>query len=233
MSIRTLFTLIATIVVAASYAAAGSITGTIKFEGTPPKMKQLNMDADAKCCPGCDPKFSEALVLGEGQTMGNILVQITKGLPDMEYPVPAEPVILTQEGCVYSPHVFAVRAGQTLKILNPDNTLHNVHALPEVNKAFNRAMPATVTEIEHVFTKPEQPFFIKCDVHQWMGTWCAVMSHPFYDITEPDGVFTIEGLEPGEYEVQAWHEKLGTQTATVTIGADETKTVDFTFALKK
>lgn len=224
-----------TILLASALAAqAGTVTGTITFEGKPPMLKQLSMDADPKCCPpGCEPKFSEALVLGEGQTMGNILVQITKGLPEKDYPVPAEPAVLTQEGCVYKPHVFVVRAGQTLKILNPDETFHNVHALPEVNKAFNRAMAATVTEIETVFTEPEPPFLFKCDVHSWMGAWCAVLDHPFYDVTAPDGEFTIDGLEAGEYEVQAWHERLGPQTATVTVGADETATVNFTFSLKK
>ncbi len=217
----------------AAQSHAASITGTIKFEGTPPKAKQLTMDADPKCCPNCDPKFSEVLVLGEGQTMANILVQITKGLPEKEYPAPTDPVVLTQEGCVYTPHVFVVRPGQTLKILNPDGTFHNVHALPEVNKSFNRAMPATVTEIETSFAEPEPAFMFKCDVHDWMGAWCAVLDHPYFDITEKDGVFTIEGLDPGEYEVQAWHERLGPQTATVTVAADEIKTVDFTFAIKK
>lgn len=234
MNIRAFLAVPAVLAVSVVHAHAATIAGTVRFEGTPPKAKQLNMDADAKCCPpGCGPKFSEVLVLGEGQTMANILVQITKGLPDKDYPVPEEPAVLTQQGCVYSPHVFVVRQGQTLKILNPDQTFHNVHALPEVNKAFNRAMPATVTEIETTFAEVEPPFLFKCDVHDWMGAWCAVLDHPFYDVTGEDGAFTIEGLEPGEYEIQAWHERLGPQTTTVTIGADETKTVDFTFALKR
>ena len=212
----------------------GTIAGKVTFEGTPPKIKPLTMDADPKCCAAdSGPKFSEVLVLGDSQTMGNILVQIAKGLPDKDYPLPSEPVILNQHGCVYTPHVFVLRPAQTLKILNPDATFHNVHALPQVNKAFNRAMPATVAEIETSFPEPEPPFMFQCDVHDWMGAWCAVLDHPFYAVTAEDGVFKIEGLDAGEYEVQAWHERLGTQTATVTVGADETKTVDFTFALKK
>jgi plastocyanin len=215
-------------------AFAGSVTGTVTFEGDAPAPKQLKMDIDPKCCPaGSEPKFSEALVLGEGQTMANVLVRITKGLPEAEHPVPQEPVVLTQEGCVYKPHVFVVRAGQTLKILNPDGTFHNVHALPKKNKAFNRAMPPTVTEIEHVFSEPEDPFMFKCNVHEWMGAWCAVLDHPYYDVTDNDGAFTIDGLDPGDYEVTVWHERLGLQAKPVTIGPDGAARVDFVYALAK
>ena len=36
---------------------------------------------------------------------------------------------------------------------------------------------------------------------------------------------------PGTYSIEAWHEKLGTQTQMVTIGPKETKELSFTFKL--
>ena len=48
-------------------------------------------------------------------------------------------------------------------------------------------------------------------------------------MTGPDGTFSLKGLPPGTYTIEAWHEKLGTQTQMVTIGAKETKDVAFTF----
>jgi hypothetical protein len=120
--------------------------------------------------------------------------------------------------------------GQPYKILNSDGVLHNVHALPKVNPQFNKPMPPTLTETSTTFPKPEPVFQIKCDVHPWMTAYMGVFEHPFFAVTGTDGKFTISGLDPGTYEITAWHERLGTQTATVTVGAAGAKT-DFKFAL--
>jgi len=109
--------------------------------------------------------------------------------------------------------------------------LHNIHTLPKVNPAFNKGMPPTLKEATTVFAKPEDVFHIKCDVHPWMSAFLAVFTHPFFSVTGTDGKFTISGLDPGTYEVTAWHERLGTQTASITVGANETKSQNFKFAL--
>jgi uncharacterized protein (DUF2141 family) len=137
---------------------------------------------------------------------------------------------MDQKGCHYEPHVFGIQVGQPFKILNSDGILHNVHALPKINKPFNKAMPATVTETTTKFDKDEGLFQIKCDVHPWMTAYAAVLTHPFYSVTSKDGKFTIQNLDPGTYQIEAWHEKLGTQKATVTVGASDTKTQDFKFS---
>jgi hypothetical protein len=125
---------------------------------------------------------------------------------------------------------MGIMVGQQYRILNSDGVLHNVHALPKINKPFNRAMPATVKEASASFDKPEALFEVKCDVHPWMHAYVGAFTHPFYSVTGKDGKFTISGLEPGTYEITAWHERLGTQTATVTVGANETKAQNFKFA---
>jgi hypothetical protein len=70
---------------------------------------------------------------------------------------------------------------------------------------------------------------IKCDVHPWMNGYAGVLPHPFFAVSGADGSYTIKGLPPGDYTVEAWHEKLGTQTSKVTVGAKESKSVDFKF----
>jgi plastocyanin len=164
--------------------------------------------------------------------MGNVLVWVSKGLPaGKTYPAPSTPVTLDQNGCQYKPHVMGIMVGQQYKILNSDGVLHNVHTLPKVNASFNKAMPPTLKEATTVFSKPEAVFTIKCDVHPWMQAFMAVFTHPFFSATGTDGKFTISGLDPGTYEITAWHERLGTQTASITVGASDTKTQNFKFAI--
>jgi plastocyanin len=211
--------------------AASSINGTITFDGKVPPLKPLAMDADPACAKKHSaPVPNEMLVLGNGNTMGNIMVWVSKGLPaGKTWPAPKTPVTLDQKGCQYVPHVQGIMVGQAYKILNSDGILHNVHALPKINRGFNRPMPANVKEATATFDKAEPMFQIKCDVHPWMNAYLGAFTHPFFSATGTDGKFTISGLDPGTYEITAWHERLGTQTATVTVGANETKSQNFKF----
>jgi plastocyanin len=213
--------------------AASSITGTVTLTGTPPTLKPLTMDADPACAKKhAKPVPSEALVLGSGNSMGNIIVWVSNGLPaGKTYPPPKNPVVLDQKGCQYVPHTQGIMVGQTYRILNSDGILHNVHSLPKVNPQFNKPMPPTLKETTTTFAKPEPIFQIKCDVHPWMLAYVGVFTHPFFATTGPDGKFTISGLDPGTYELTAWHERLGTQKATVKVGASGSVTQDFKFAM--
>ena len=128
--------------------AASSVTGTVTFDGKAPALRPLAMDADPACAKKhTGPVANEMLVLGGGNTMGNIMVFVSKGLPaGKTYPAPKTPVVIDQKGCVYVPHVMGIMVGQPYKILNSDGVLHNVHTLPKVNRAFNQAMPPTRKE---------------------------------------------------------------------------------------
>jgi plastocyanin len=216
-------------------AAGSSVTGTVTFDGKVPALRPIAMDADPVCAKKhSGPVPNEMLVLGSGNTMGNIMVWVSKGLPaGKTWPAPTTPVVLDQNGCTYHPHVMGIMVGQTYRILNSDGVLHNIHALPKINPAFNRAMPPTVKEATAKFDKPEAVFMIKCDVHPWMSAYFGVFTNPFFSVTNTDGKFTISGLDPGTYEITAWHEKLGTQTASVTVGANDTKTQNFKFSTPK
>jgi plastocyanin len=218
-------------VVGTGSAFAGTITGTVTYEGKVPNLKAIAMDADPSCAKKhTTPVPSDVLLLGDGNTMGNILVRVVGGLPaGKTWPAPKEPAVLDQNGCRYEPHVIGIQIGQPFRILNSDGILHNVHSLPKINKPFNMAMPANRKETTTSFDKEESIFQVKCDVHPWMSAFIAVMTHPFHAVTKKDGKFSIASLDAGTYEVEAWHEKLGTQKASVTIGAGDTRTITFKF----
>ena len=218
-------------------AQAGTIRGTIDYEGPIPRLKPIKMDADPICHAKHEgPVASESLVLGEGQTMANVFVRV-KNPKKKIYETPNEPVVLSQKGCIYSPHVFGVMVDQPVKFLNEDGTLHNVHAMCKTNKEFNMAMPKFRKVATRTFTEAEDMFLIKCDVHPWMGAWISVMTHPFFATTGKEGTYEIKDLPPGEYEIEVWHEKLKTLARKVKISAeDDIQVADFTFqhpSLKK
>lgn len=212
--------------------AASSITGTVTFGGKAPALKPITMDADPACAKmHSAPVPNEMLLLGSGNAMGNILVWVSKGLPEGKtWPAPKTPAVLDQKGCQYVPHVMGIMVGQAYRILNSDGILHNVHALPKINRGFNRPMPATVKESTATFDKPEDVFQIKCDVHPWMSAYVGVFTHPYFSVTGTDGKFTLSGLDPGTYEITTWHERLGTQKMSVTVGANETKVQDVKYS---
>ena len=172
----------------AEYAA--SISGTVTYAGPGSAVTLLDMSMDPVCVAlnGANPPRREVPVLGAGRRIANVLVQIRGGLPHTEHEPPGAVVEFDQSGCRFAPHVFALRVGQTLRVLNPDGTLHTVHAYSKVNAAFNDAMPKFRTVLERVFTKAEPtPFVVKCEVHPWMSAWVAVFDHPFYFVTGRDG----------------------------------------------
>ncbi len=211
---------------------ASSITGSGTFDGDAPTLPALAMDAEPECAAKhSGPVPAEMLVLGDGNTMGNIIVWVSDGLPAGNWAAPTTPVVLDQRGCIYVPHAMGIMVGQPYRILNSDGFLHNIHTLPEINRTFNRAMPATLTETTTTFGQPEAIFQIKCDVHPWMLAYIGVFDHPFFSVTSSDGTFTISGLPPGTYEITAWQERLGTQTASITVGDSDTTSQDFTFAV--
>lgn len=209
-------------------ADAATLSGTVKFEGAAPKMPNIQMSADPYCASQHPtPQPEEDVVVGPAGELANVIVYV-KNAPASA--APSTPVILDQKGCHYVPHVNVVQVGQPLEIVNSDNTLHNVHAMPAVNSQFNEGQPVQGMKSEKKFDKVEMvPFRIKCDVHGWMKSFMAVLPHSYHAVSAMNGTFSIGNLPPGNYTLVAWHEKYGQQEQQVTVGPKETKAVTFTF----
>ena len=146
----------------------------------------------------------------------NTFVYVKDGLdPAYTFDTPTAPAVLDQKGCAYTPRVLGVRVGQAIEVVNSDPTLHNVHALPMTNREFNHGQPRQNTRLSEVFTTPEVMVRFKCDVHGWMAAWVGVVAHPYFAVSDEKGEFKLPGLPPGSFTLEAWHEKLGKQTAQV------------------
>ncbi len=209
-------------------ATAATISGTISFDGQAPKPRVIKMNADPTCAKAhTGPTTLETLLVNDGKVQ-NVLVYVKAGVKG-KYAPPSTPVVLDQKGCQYSPHVFGVMVGQPLEVVNSDPTLHNIHAMPRINREFNQGQPSPGMSFRHTFSTGEVLVPIKCDVHGWMSAQGAVLEHPFFAVSGKDGSFTITGLPAGTYTLEAVHELLGTQTLEVTVSAREARTADFSF----
>ncbi|MFQ5718873.1 MAG: carboxypeptidase regulatory-like domain-containing protein [Acidobacteriota bacterium] len=208
----------------------GEIKGSIAFEGEAPKRKKISMGADPICqAAHTEPVFDDSVIVNDNGTLKDVFIYVKAGLAGGAYDVPTEDAIFDQHGCHYAPHVMGVQAGQKIKILNSDSTLHNVHALPTNNPQFNIAMPKFLKEKEVSFENPEVMIRVKCEVHPWMGAWIGVLDHPFFNVSDDTGAFSLSGLPAGDYTIEAWHEKYGQLTQQVSLGDGEVKELNFTF----
>ena len=210
---------------------ASVISGSVKLEGTPPEARVIRMTSDPLCMPE-GPTLSEVVLVGPGNGLQNVFVYVKDGLGDRTFTAPTTPVVLDQRGCKYMPHVFGAQVGQPVKIVNSDGTLHNVHAVPKENTEFNFGQPLKGMESTQTFTKSEIMVPFRCDVHKWMNSFVGVVEHPFFAVTGADGAFQLKGLPPGTYTIEAWHEKLGRQTQSVTLGEKDSKEITFSFKVQ-
>lgn len=208
---------------------SGTITGTVMFEGSAPANPTIDMSEEPSCAGAYGGQPTDPVVVVSDGRLANVFVRVTGGLPAGPYPTPATKPEVDQEGCLYHPRVLGVMAGQAITILNSDSLLHNIKAVPTQNRGFNVSQPRAGMSREQVFTEPEIMVPLECNVHGWMKAYVGVVAHPYFATSAGDGTFTIGGLPPGTYQLEAWHESLGTKTGEVTIGPDGTGSVTFTY----
>jgi len=208
-------------------AAGGTITGTVIFDGTPPPAPlAIDVGANVETCGS--HQTPEQMVMSDGGVRWAVVRVIgAKG----EFPADAEPPVLDQRGCKFTPHVVAVPVGKPLKVLNNDGILHNVHTFSEENTSVNMAQPGFRKTIDLIFKKPEV-VRVACDVHPWMGAQIVVTESPFVAVTDDKGAFSIDGVPAGSYEVSVWHEDFGEQTHKVTVAEGKESSLSVKVAAK-
>jgi len=208
----------------------GDVNGKITLNGTAPTLKPINMSAEPYCSKAHPtPVTPQDVVAGSGGALQNVVVYVKDGLGDRTFDVPKDAVQLQQKGCMYEPHVVALMAGQTLQVVNADQTTHNIHPIPKDNREWNKSQPPGATPIEDTFARAEVSIPVKCNVHPWMKSYIAVFKQPYFVVTGADGSFDLKNLPPGTYTIEAWQEKYGTVDQQVTVGPKESKTVNLTF----
>jgi len=208
----------------------GQVTGKVTFQGDHPKLAVIRMDQD----PVCVQKHSEPVHVEDGAvnadgTVPNVFVYVKEGADKYSFPTPTDPVTLDQNGCMYKPHVFGIMVGQALHIISSDPTTHNIHPMPKDNREWNESQPPGAAPLAKTFARQEIMIPVKCNQHPWMRAYIGVMKNPLYAVSGEDGSYTIKGLPPGDYTIEAWSATFGTQDQKVTVAAKGSQTADFSF----
>jgi plastocyanin len=211
---RNLAVLLVGLLCAPGLCLGAAIKGKVVFVGSVPPPKKVDITIDQYVCG--TTKDAGDLLVSPQKELRNAVVWLENPPASAAQPAQAEKVEMDQNGCVFIPRVVIVPAGGAVDFLNSDRLLHNLHAVPKLNVAFNRTQPKSRT-IPITFDKAEI-VRINCDLHSWMVGWVVVAAHPYYAITGADGQFTFDNLPPGQYKLLVWHERLGTVPANVTVG---------------
>ena len=208
-----------------------TISGSVSFTGDPPMAKTIDTSSDP-VCQEANPKMQTEDILEVGGSLMNVVVFVVNPrLDDYAFEHPSSPATLEHNGCRYLPRVMAIRVGQTLRILNSDQTSHNTHPSPTINRQWNQSQGPGSPAIERAFDRPETAIKFRDNMHPWERAYVSVFSHPFYAITDASGNYKIEGLPPGTYFVVAWHESLGEKSVEVTVNAGASQSVDFVYSM--
>jgi hypothetical protein len=214
----------------AETSGGGVIKGRVLVRGTAPAPRKIPVSADAQCEAQHPQGLEQSDFSISNGGLADVLVYLKSGVQGT-FTAPAEPRVLDQKGCQYSPGLVAIQAGQAHTIRNSDPTLHNVHFRPALNKEINVGQPRAGMESSRVFPKPEVLVPIGCDVHPWMRANLAVLSHPFFAVSSAGGAFEIRNVPPGTYEIEARHGKLKPVSAKVAVSGATTP-VDLTLVIE-
>ena len=200
----------------------GTIEGSVVYHGSV-KKRTILPTKDKKVCGRI--RKEPLVIVGDGGAVKDSVVflrDVAAGKPWPQMSGGERPV-LDQKDCRFKPHVQVARRGK-IDIVNSDPVLHNTHGYYGKRTAFNVALPIQGGKVTKLLRSPGE-VRIDCDAHGWMLAWIYVVDNPYFAQTGEDGMFSIDGVPPGEYTLAVWQEELGLTEMPIVVAADETTEV--------
>lgn len=193
---------------------AAAVWGVVSVAGPFAPPKPLPVFKSRAFCGASVP--NETLLIGADGGLRNAAVLLRpRAAKSSTTPIHA---VLDNRNCAFAPHVQIVPAGSELLLKNSDPILHTVHARQGKKTLFNVGLPRW----RQVTKFLEQPGVVRidCDVlHTWMSAAIVVSDTPYYTLTDQTGRFAIDGVTPGVYEMEIWHERLGSKFQSLALTA--------------
>lgn len=205
----------------------GRIAGEIRFEGDAPTDSLVRPTSDPSIC---GVAFVDTSFRVTGGRLADAVVWLTDARTGKALPL-ARRFEVTHQRCRLTPRVQAVRAGGTLNIRSLDRTVHQARFI----RTTDRATLGVIIEHDAGQVVPDETVLsaagrieIRCDVHPWTHGWILAFDHPYYDVTDRRGTFSLDSVPPGRYRIAAWHERLGSIEDSVVVAQGATAQVTLT-----
>ncbi len=123
----------------------------------------------------------------------------------MQDSLPPQKRSLVQKDKRFVPHVMAIQVGTVVEFPNLDPFFHNVFSVFD-GKPFDLGLYASGESKLVRFNRPGVSF-IFCNIHPQMSAVIVTLETPFFDVSTPDGDYSIRNLPRGVYRLRLWHER--------------------------
>ena len=213
-----------------SYSAGelGGIGGRIGFAGHYQRPGRLAVLKNRAFCGAT--VADEALLVGAGGGLQNAVVMLRPR--GWQPPLRPQRLVLDNHHCAFVPHVQAGVVGSELLLTNSDPILHTVHARLGHETLFNVGLPTWRQVVKRL--DRAGVIRINCDVlHTWMSAVIMVTTTPYFAVTDAAGRFEIGRVPQGQYEMEIWHERLGSRKRLIEIASNEAMNVEFIYSVEK
>ena len=219
----------------------GTVTGTVQFTGEPPPPTgfELRRYPDREYCgalsDGSGYRFLREVAVGADHGLKDVIVTI-QGI-EKGKPFTFEETKLETNICQFVPFVSVMRDQHPITVKNLDDVSHDLQVYERewehIFIMFHRpALTRAGTSDVIRFTGNRRGVIMQCGMHPYMQGHGLAVENPYYAITGLEGAFAIPDLPAGTYQIKAWHPILGEQVQDLTIAANGTASVGFTFKAK-
>lgn len=211
-------------------AHGGKVSGTIRLDGAPPIDSDV-VTRDQRICG----THATGRITATADGLADVLVWVADVKSGKALPVDKRVELDSQE-CLLDPRVQASVIGSTVNVFNDDRLLHRLVFLRAGTHDTLVVMPffndGQIVASERL-TKRPGIVAVTCTMHPWTHGYIAVFDHPYYDVTEKDGKFSIDSLPPGSYKLMVWHEGMSAPIERkFSVDAGGTQTVDVPIKLR-
>ena len=199
----------------------GTVKGVVKFDGVPPEPKPLKAIGENKDAPMCmkgggNHIVEQTWLVKKDGAVANVVISLAaptgkkfKITDALKKPF-EQTAFMDQPFCAYTPHVMAIYADfQPFVVKNSATLTHNVNFSGGKFTAFGKNLPPAEATEAKKFERENNPINIACSAHTFMTAKLLTFDHPYFAVTNEDGLFEIKNAPIGEeLIVYMWHESM-------------------------